>query len=129
MSKLIKIDNEYKQWISEHSERFRINQLRASVRINSEMFRFYWPLGRDIVELKAESKWGDGIIKAISQDLQEAFPDVKGFSITNINYIKRFYLIYNQLDTIYPQLEGELFSIPWGHHKVIIDKLKDNLHS
>ncbi|MDR0682316.1 MAG: PDDEXK nuclease domain-containing protein [Dysgonamonadaceae bacterium] len=137
MSKLIKLDEGYKQWISELSERFRISQLRASVRVNSEMLRFYWSLGRDIVVLKAESKWGDGIIKAISQDLQEAFPDVKGFSITNINYIKRFYLIYNQLDTIYPQiegklkntdkyicpqLEGELFSIPWGHHKVIIDK-------
>ncbi|MDR3188011.1 MAG: PDDEXK nuclease domain-containing protein [Prevotellaceae bacterium] len=152
MSKLIKIDEEYKNWISKLSESFRISQLRASIRVNAEMLRFYWALGRDIVELKVESKWGDGIIKAISQDLQQALPDVKGFSITNINYIRRFYSIYSQLDTICPQvggklenadkaicpqaggklenadefisqqLEAELFSVPWGHHKVIIDK-------
>ena len=137
MSKLIKIDIEYKQWISELSERFRVSQLRASIKVNTEMLRFYWSLGRDIVELKAESKWGDGVIKSISHDLQEIFPDVKGFSVTNIGYMKRFFITHNQENTIYPQLEGkieddkksnypqlggEIFSIPWGHHKIIIDK-------
>lgn len=77
MSKLIKIDEEYKQWIAELSERFRISQLRASVRVNSEMLRFYWSLGKDIVELKAESKWGDSVTKSISQDLQNQLPGIK----------------------------------------------------
>jgi len=141
MSKLIKIDKEYKQWISELSERFRISQLRASVRVNSEMLHFYWSLGRDIVELNAESKWGDKILQNISQDLQDKLPGVKGFSFTNMNYIKRFYLLYSHLDTIFPQavgklndaeneifpqVVGDLFSIPWGHHRFIIDKCYDN---
>jgi hypothetical protein len=65
MSKLIKIDAGYKQWISELSERFRMSQLQASIKVNTEMLRFYWSLGRDIVELKAESKWGDGIIMVL----------------------------------------------------------------
>ncbi|MDR0566386.1 MAG: PDDEXK nuclease domain-containing protein [Prevotellaceae bacterium] len=151
MSKLIKIDKEYKQWIAELSEKFRLSRLRASVQVNVEMLRFYWLLGRDIVELKAESKWGDGVIKAISQDLQKQLPEVKGLSETNIDYMKRFYSIYSQLHTISPQavgkledgeklispqavgelgstdkyirqLEDDLFSIPWGHHRHIIDK-------
>lgn len=141
MGKLIKIDKEYKQWIFELSERFRISQLRASVKVNSEMLHFYWSLGRDIVELKAESKWGDKILQNISQDLQDKLPGVKGFSFTNMNYIKRFYILYSQLDTIcpqavgksndaenqiFPQVVGELFSIPWGHHRFIIDKCYDN---
>jgi predicted nuclease of restriction endonuclease-like (RecB) superfamily len=137
MSKLIKIDEEYKQWVSELSERFRVSQLRASVKVNTEMLRFYWSLGRDIVELKAESKWGNGVMKSISQDLQSQLPGVKGFSETNIDYMKRFYILYYKLYIIYPQLVGkmgdneksnspqavdELFSIPWGHHRYIIDK-------
>ena len=140
MSKLIRIDKEYKQWITELSERFRVSQLRASVKVNSEMLRFYWSLGRDIVELKTESKWGDGVIKSISGDLQSQFPGVKGFSETNIDYMKRFYKLYsrvvavspqpvgkfNEETAISPQLAGELFQIPWGHHRYIIDKLRDN---
>ena len=98
MSKLIKIDKEYKQWISELSERFRISQLRASVKVNSEMLRFYWLLGKDIVELKAESKWGDKILQNISLDLQDKLPGVKGMSETNIDYMKRFYILYSQLN-------------------------------
>ncbi|MDR2563459.1 MAG: DUF1016 N-terminal domain-containing protein, partial [Prevotellaceae bacterium] len=74
MSKLIKIDEEYKEWIYQLSERFRINQLKASMRVNAEMLRFYWSLGRDIEELNAESKWGDKILQNISLDLQDCLP-------------------------------------------------------
>ena len=81
MSKLIKIDTEYQQWIKNLSERYRQSQLKAAVKVNTEMLRFYWSLGADIVNLKAESKWGDGIIQSISQDLQKSLPGVKGFSI------------------------------------------------
>ena len=141
MSKLIKIDTEYQQWIKNLSERYRQSQLKAAVKVNTEMLRFYWSLGADIVNLKAESKWGDGIIQSISQELHKSLPGVKGFSITNINYIKRFYLLYSQSDKLCPQLEGnlkgtenticpqpggELFAIPWGHHKCIIDKCFDD---
>lgn len=72
------------------------------------MLRFYWSLGRDIVELKAESKWGNKILQNISLDLQDKLPGVKGFSFTNMNYIKRFYSLYSHLDTIFPQLVGKL---------------------
>lgn len=139
MSKLIKMDEEYKQWIVELSERFRKSQLQASIKVNTEMLRFYWLLGRDIVQLKAENKWGIGIIKTVSQDLQAQFPGVKGFSETNIDYMKRFYTLYNHIisvspqtvgvlnDTVAvsPQTVGILFSIPWGHHRYIIDKLRE----
>ncbi len=41
MSKLIKIDKEYAQWIKELSERFRASQIKAAVSVNREMLR-YW---------------------------------------------------------------------------------------
>ena len=52
MSKLIKIDTEYQQWIKNLSERYRQSQLKAAVKVNTEMLRFYWSLGADIVNLK-----------------------------------------------------------------------------
>jgi len=138
MSKLIKIDKEYAEWISSISERFRLCQLKASSSVNTEMLRFYWSLGEDIIKLKAESRWGDNFFDHLSKDLQNNLPGVKGFSVTNLGYIKRFYTLYSNyltnspqvggalkfssIPSIYPQVGGELFAIPWGHHKYIIDK-------
>ena len=46
MSELIKADNEYKEWIAGISTDFRKSQIRASMKINDEMLRFYHKIGR-----------------------------------------------------------------------------------
>ncbi len=48
MSKLIKVDKDYKEWIVEISNKFRQNQLKAAFKANDLMLRFYWSVGRDI---------------------------------------------------------------------------------
>jgi predicted nuclease of restriction endonuclease-like (RecB) superfamily len=123
MSQLIRIDKEYAVWIQQVSERFRQSQLKAAVSVNSEMLRCYWALGADIITLKAESRWGNKFFENLSLDLQEALPNMKGLSVTNLGYIRRFYQLYSNYLEIHPQAGGELFVIPWGHHKYIIDKL------
>ena len=67
MSKLIKTDNEYKEWIGELKQRIRQSQIKAAVKVNTELLKLYWSIGGDIVRLKAEAKWGDGIIEQLSQ--------------------------------------------------------------
>ena len=63
------------------------------------MLLFYWSLRKDIVSLQAEIKWGSKVLDQISRDLQDAFPNVKGFSTTNLKYMRRFYELYrNALD-------------------------------
>jgi len=52
-------------------------------------------------------------------------PNVTGLSPVNIRYMERFYLLYKDKIQIFPQLVEELFSIPWGHHRYIIDKCKN----
>lgn len=80
--------------------------------------------------LKAESKWGEGFYERLSVDLSRKLPDAKCFSPTNLKYVKYFYVVNNQLFIIRPQLGDELkaiiFSIPWGHHKILISKFRDN---
>ena len=141
MSKLIKTDNEYKEWIGELKQRIRQSQIKAAVKVNTELLRLYWSIGRDIVRLKAEAKWGTNIMSQISLDLKEEFSNLGGFSETNLRYIKRFYLFYGQnqpqvgakikskkQEVIQPQVEAEIleaiFNIPWGHQKHIITKAK-----
>lgn len=137
MATLEKVDESYLSWIRQIIERYRSSQTKAAVKVNREMLRFYWSLGEDIVRLKWESVYGDGILERISSDLKQQFPSAKGFSVTNLNYMKRFFLTYNQVVENRPQLVGnssdpnhpqpvgisfeQLFSVPWGHHRYIID--------
>ncbi len=135
MSQLIKIDKDYAKWIEGLSSRFRNMQIKAATKVNQEMLMFYWSLGKDIVEMNAEGTWGSGLLKNLSLDLKERLPDSKGFSETNLDYMRRFYLLYSKspqvvednASEISPQLVGKLCSIPWGHHRYIMDKCKNDV--
>lgn len=124
MKEITSIDKDYRDWVSELKGRFRQSQIKAAVRVNSEMLRFYWSLGQDIVERQLENIYGSGFFFRLSKDLQQELPDTKGFSPTNIKYFKYFYELYSSLFENRPQLADDLFHIPWDHHRRIIDKCK-----
>ena len=145
-------DSDYVQWLSELKQRYRQSQAKAAVHVNHGMLEFYWSLGRDIVALKAESKWGSNILQQLSADLKEAFPKQTGFSYTNIKYMRQWYSFYYEQITNRQQPVGEIESInrqqpvgemenqnrqqpademvmpdkfafvPWGHHIELISK-------
>lgn len=87
-------DKEYVEWLRDVKQRFRQSQARAAVKVNTAMLEFYWSIGRDIIQRKAESKWGSGFFNQLSLDLREMFPDATGFSVTNLKYMKRWYAFY-----------------------------------
>ncbi len=126
------LDQDYKQWIADLSSRYRKSQIKTAVKVNQEMLLFYWELGRDIVEKQGENKWGSGFMKNLSNDLKKLNPEATCFSRTNLVYMKYFYQLYNkylteiQNVTFYPQVGDkimvDIFSVPWGHHKLLIDK-------
>lgn len=143
MSNLIKIDKEYKKWISDVSKRFRKSQLKAAVKVNEEMLRFYWTMGRDIAKMSNEAKYGSQFYNTISTDLKDIFPDIKSFSPTNLKYMRYFYEMYptaeicqkvvdeSETSENRQQLADEsglqwIFRIPWGHHMFLLDKCKEN---
>lgn len=118
MSNLI-LDHDYSDWLVDLSKRYRASQIKAAIAVNEELLKFYWSLGRDIVERRAENKYGKGFFNTLSRDLKAALPEANGFSVRNLYYIRDFYRMYNE---ILPQLGANLFRLPWGHHKLLIDK-------
>ncbi|MEY8608985.1 PDDEXK nuclease domain-containing protein [Parabacteroides segnis] len=128
MNVILKSDIEYKQWLTDLKFRIRNSQIKAALKVNAELINLYWELGRDIVTKQEQTQWGDGFIKQLSTDLQQEFPEMKGFSTTNIKYIKRWYSFYNQNITIGQQVVDQLreavSQIPWGHNLRIIIQCK-----
>ena len=94
----VQIDADYTQWLVELKARYRSAQIKAAVRVNAEKLLFNWQLGRDLVIKKAESRWGEGIVEQLSLDLRNEFPGEKGFSATNLWYMKQWYLFYTTPD-------------------------------
>jgi predicted nuclease of restriction endonuclease-like (RecB) superfamily len=131
MNDLIKINsNEYKKWITDVSNLFKQSQIKAAVKVNDEMLHFYWTLGRDISALQAKAAYGLEFYKTLSHNLQNELPDIKSFSVTNLKYMRYFYEMYPDAENR-PQVDDDfeaacdIFFIPWGRHKLIIDKCKE----
>ena len=89
-------EESYMEWLHEVKSRYRKSQVKAAVRVNTAMLEFYWSMGRDIVAMQAESKWGSGFFNQLSLDMKAEFPNEKGFSSANLRYMKRWYDFYYQ---------------------------------
>ena len=130
------VDADYVQWLADVKARFREGQARALVKVNDEMLRFYWSVGRDLVALRAETRWGASVVKQFAMDMRETFPSSTGFSYSNVKYMKRWYLFYlekgqHAADQLVgnekSQQTADLFEmpeifgrVPWFHHVAII---------
>ena len=101
-------DKEYVEWLSDVKTRFRQCQIKASIRVNTTMLEFYWSIGRDLVALRAEERWGAGVVKQFALDMRQAFPDATGFSHTNVKYMKQWYSFYFEQFAKSHQVDGQL---------------------
>lgn len=147
-------NSDFKSWVSQLKQDIRSAQIRTAIKVNTELLRLYWRMGADICEKQKSASWGDGWLKELSRELMTEFPDMKGFSHRNLQYIRQWYLFYNQENTIVQQVVAQLedvnvqqhvakldddmrqqhvaqisedvfFSVPWGHHLYIISQCKD----
>lgn len=116
--------NDYKDWLAKIKNKVRSAQIKAVIKVNIELLSFYWELGADIVSKQKKTKWGDGLLAQLSKDLTAEFPDMKGFSLSNLKYIKQWYLFYFRSPAFSQQLVGQITQIPWGHNIVIMSKCK-----
>ena len=123
------LPQEYKEFLTNIKSKIKTAQLKAHIKVNEEMLRLYWDIGFMIVEKQKVSMWGDKILENISSDLKLEFPEIQGFSRTNIIYMKKLYQFYSLGQQAVDQLQNDkiekIFYIPWGHNIHIISKSKD----
>ncbi len=87
-------DKDYTEWLNEIKNRYRSIRNRVGLQANYGALEFNWMLGRDIVQKKAESRWGSGVVNQLCLDLRATFPGVRGFSARNLYYMKEWYEFY-----------------------------------
>lgn len=147
------LDADYAQWIAELAKRYRTSQIKASIKVNDEMLRFYWSVGEDIEKRQFENHYGSHFYENVSKDLKHALGLQRGLSPTTIKYTHYFYRLYSQLhvnrqqgaeesaiqnrqgdidDSLPVNRQGDIddfdsiFEIPWSLHILIIDKVKSD---
>ncbi|MDR1878186.1 MAG: PDDEXK nuclease domain-containing protein [Bacteroidales bacterium] len=90
-------------------------------RVNASVMQMYWNIGKKLSEENMKKGYGANVVKRLSVDLKNEFPDTNGFSPRNLWDMKRFYEFYCNEDEKLPQTVAVL---PWGHHRLILSKIK-----
>jgi DUF1016 N-terminal domain len=87
-SELIPAD--YAQWLESLKSRISAARSRAALAVNAELIQLYHGIGRDILERQTRHGWGSKVVTRVADDLKAAFPDMKGFSASNVKYMRYF---------------------------------------
>ena len=137
----------YAEFLADVKAQIKSSQAKAALAVNSALIQMYWNIGKMIAEKQAENSWGKNIIERLAADLKQEFPGIAGFSRANLFFIRRFYLFYadekvqqavrllaneedSEQQSIAVNANSELnipllTQIPWGHHILILTKVKD----
>ena len=84
------IPNGYLEWLEVLKGRIQAARSRAALAVNSELIRLYHQIGYDILQRQTQQGWGAKGIERVARDLKATFPDMKGFSTTNLKYMRYF---------------------------------------
>lgn len=115
------ISIEYTLFRDEITTRIRSAQYEALKAVNKEMIALYWEIGKRITEQQTALGWGKSVVETLSNDIQKEFPGIKGFGMSNMWDMARFYTEYKSNEILQP-LVGE---ISWSKHIIILTKCKD----
>lgn len=110
----------YAEWLSALKHCIHSAQQRAALSVNRELVLLYWHIGGEILARQKVQGWGAKVIEQLAKDLTAAFPEMKGFSRSNLMYMRAFHAAWLD-ESIVQQLVGQL---PWGHNLLLLTKLK-----
>ena len=133
------MEQEFVKWVASIKKRYKQSQIKAAIRVNSELIAFYFDLGKEISESSFKKQYGNSFFKKLSDELKKNASSTAGFSIENLRYVEKFYTMYKNISPqvvgilengsnyqISPQVVAKLSMVPWGHHRFIIDKCKND---
>ena len=110
----------YAQILAELKAKVRASQAKAATVVNHELIGLYFEIGRQLAA--QDRNWGKRVIERLASDLRAAFPEMRGFSRSNLFYMRRVYVAWSEAEKSVQQLVG---LIPWGHHLLLVTKVAD----
>ncbi|WP_241993172.1 DUF1016 N-terminal domain-containing protein [Cryobacterium frigoriphilum] len=108
----------YAEVLSALKGRVREARITAQRRVNTELIDLYWGIGHQVLEHQERQGWGTGVIRRLADDLRAEFPQMTGFSLRNLQYMRTMVSAWGSGSHV-PQLVAQL---PWGHIRTILDK-------
>ncbi|MBO4990178.1 MAG: DUF1016 family protein [Clostridia bacterium] len=81
---------------------------------NFAMVEAYWEIGKSIVEKQggnATAEYGTSLLKELSKQMTADFG--KGFTVTNLSYMRQFYLAFPNRHTLCDKLS-------WSHYRLLM---------
>jgi predicted nuclease of restriction endonuclease-like (RecB) superfamily len=114
-------NSQYREILRDIITEIKSTRVIAAQRINSTMMQMYWNIGKRLSEEKMEKGYGGNVVKRLSSDLQQEFPDTTGFSPRNLWNMKSFYDFYVLADE---KVQRSVALLPWRHNILIISKAK-----
>jgi predicted nuclease of restriction endonuclease-like (RecB) superfamily len=128
MSKEITANKEYLQWLKDIKERIRSSQHIAALKVNQELLSLYWFIGETLATKQTE--WGDKFIDNLARDLKVEFPDVIGYSKSNLKYMRRWYAYYSKHSEIGQQAVDQLRLSPdFAITQQVVAQIPDRVRS
>lgn len=116
------LDHDYLELINTLKQKILLAQQRAVLAVNRELVILYWEIGKTILDKQHQLGWGAKIIDNLSRDLNQSFPELKGFSPRNLKYMRKFAETYPDFEFV-QQVAAQ---IPWFHNCILIDKIKNS---
>ncbi|KAF0250508.1 MAG: hypothetical protein FD167_82 [bacterium] len=113
--------SDYAEVLKQLKEKIQTAQVKAALAVNAELVCLYWEIGNTILSRQNQEGWGKKVIERLARDLKSAFPDMKGFSLSNLYYMRLFAATYPEFE-ILQQVVGQ---IPWGHNVILLDKVNN----
>jgi len=110
----------YEAWIRSIKERVQRARIKATMLANSEQILLYWDIGHDILAKQNSEGWGTKVVERMSADLKTAFPDMKGWSRSNLMYMRQFAEAWTRKEIV----QVPLGQLPWYHHLALLECLK-----
>jgi predicted nuclease of restriction endonuclease-like (RecB) superfamily len=109
----------YTDWLKALKTQIHEAQQRAAQAINLELVLLYWKIGNAILMRQDQQGWGSKVVDRLAHDLRASFPDMQGFSVRNLKYMRAFAQCWTDVQFV----QQVLHKLPWGHNLVLLDKL------
>ena len=88
---------QFNEWVTELSKKYKQSQIKAAYKVNSELLRFYFELGKEINASAFKKEYGNNFYAKLSSELKKMLPNTSGFSTQNLRYIESFYILYRKI--------------------------------